>query len=38
MGATQLAKRFKAKDGIPVSVRLLRQKDAAHLVDLFEHM
>lgn len=38
MGATQLAKRFLAKDNIPVWVRLLRQKDAAYLVDLFEHM
>ncbi len=38
MEATQLAKRFTAKDGIPVWVRLLRQKDAAFLVDLFEHM
>ncbi len=38
MGATQLAKRFMAKDGIPVWVRLLRRKDAHHLVDLFEHM
>ncbi|WP_420643921.1 GNAT family N-acetyltransferase [Candidatus Leptofilum sp.] len=38
MGATQLAKRFLSKDGLPVWVRLLRQKDAAHLVDLFEHM
>ncbi len=38
MGATQLAKRFKAKDGIAVWVRMLRQKDAHYLVDLFEHM
>ena len=38
MGATQLAKRFIAKDGVAVWVRLLRRKDASHLVDLFEHM
>jgi GNAT superfamily N-acetyltransferase len=38
MGAKQLAKRFLTKDGLPVWVRLLRQKDAPHLVDLFEHM
>ncbi len=38
MGATQLTKRFDAKDGIPVWVRLLRQKDTPYLVDLFEHM
>ncbi|GJM41450.1 MAG: hypothetical protein DHS20C20_17320 [Ardenticatenaceae bacterium] len=38
MGATQLATRFASKDGLPVRVRLLRRKDAAHLVDLFEHM
>ncbi|MBK7894130.1 MAG: GNAT family N-acetyltransferase [Candidatus Promineifilaceae bacterium] len=38
MGAAQLAKRFLARDGTAVSVRLLRSKDAAHLVDLFEHM
>lgn len=38
MAATQLAKRFKAKDNVPVWVRLLRPKDAHYLVDLFEHM
>lgn len=38
MGAMQLAKRFTTKDGVLVWVRLLRQKDAHHLVDLFEHM
>lgn len=38
MGATQLAKRFTTKDGNPVWVRLLRQKDTHHLVSLFEHM
>ncbi len=38
MGAKQLDKRFLAKDGQSVWVRLLRQKDAPHLVDLFEHM
>jgi len=38
MGATQLAKRFTTKDGIPVWVRLLRRKDTHYLVDLFEHM
>ena len=38
MGATRLAKRFKAKDGTAVWVRLLRQKDTHHLVSLFEHM
>lgn len=38
MGATQLAKRFLARDGTAVSVRLLRRKDVGHLVDLFEHM
>ncbi len=38
MGATQLAKRFLAKDGVPVWVRLLRRKDTHYLVDLFEHM
>ncbi len=38
MGARQLAKRFTTKDGQEVWVRLLRQKDAHHLVDLFEHM
>lgn len=38
MGAAQLAKRFKTKDGVDVWVRLLRQKDTHHLVDLFEHM
>ena len=38
MGATQLAKRFEAKDGSPVWVRLLRRKDTHHLVELFEHM
>ena len=36
--AARLAKRFMAKDGVAVWVRLLRQKDAPHLVDLFEHM
>lgn len=36
--AAQLAKRFMAKDGESVWVRLLRQKDAPHLVDLFDHM
>lgn len=36
--AAQLAKRFTAKDGVDVWVRLLRQKDAPYLVDLFEHM
>lgn len=38
LGATQLAKRFMIKDGRSVWVRLLRPKDAGHLVDLFEHM
>jgi acetyltransferase len=38
MGAAQLAKRFWSRDGTAVSVRLLRRKDAAHLVDLFNHM
>jgi len=38
MRATQLAKRFTTKDGVPVWVRLLRRKDTHHLVDLFEHM
>ncbi|MBK8900371.1 MAG: GNAT family N-acetyltransferase [Anaerolineaceae bacterium] len=38
MGAKQLAKRFTTKDGVPVWVRMLRQKDAPHLVDLYEHM
>ena len=38
MGAKQLAKRFLTKDGTSVWVRILRQKDAPHLVDLFEHM
>jgi len=38
MGAKQLAKRFMTKDGMPVWVRILRQKDIPHLVDLFEHM
>ena len=38
MGATQLAKRFITKDGVPVWVRLLRPKDAHYLVDLFNHM
>ncbi len=34
----QLAKRFTTKDGRWVWVRLLRPKDAGHLVDIFEHM
>ncbi|MCP4416953.1 MAG: GNAT family N-acetyltransferase [Chloroflexi bacterium] len=38
MGATQLAKRFIARDGTLVWVRLLRRKDAPLLVNLFEHM
>lgn len=38
MEATQLAKRFEAKDGVSVWVRLLRQKDTHHLVSLFDHM
>ena len=38
MGAKQLAKRFTTRNGLPVWVRLLRQKDTSHLVDLFEHM
>ncbi|MCB9008187.1 MAG: GNAT family N-acetyltransferase [Ardenticatenaceae bacterium] len=38
MGAVHLRKRFRTKDGIEVWVRLLRSKDAHHLVDLFEHM
>lgn len=38
MNSTQLAKRFTTKDGSWVWVRLLRRKDAGHLVDLFDHM
>jgi GNAT superfamily N-acetyltransferase len=38
MRTGQLAKRFVTKDGTPVWVRLLRQKDAPFLVDLFAHM
>lgn len=38
VGTVQLAKRFITKDGVGVWVRLLRQKDAHYLVDLFEHM